>query len=191
LVPLEALAAGPSDAFVRPSADFGRRVDVPGLVERLARAPMESSDPQAGIEIALPLPDGRTERFRAMVSPILGPGLTRLLPDVRTYRAVGLDDPQAVARMDVTARGFRAIIATREGTALIEPVEPGRTDAGMSHWDRSLAGLRLSAFLCKRPHHRFGTRPSNTIVKWFSAATQSLIGRAQRSDAFWIARYRT
>jgi hypothetical protein len=42
----------------------------------------------------------------------------------------------------------------------------------------------LSAFLCKRPHHRFGTRPSNTIVKWFSAATQSLIGRAQRADAF-------
>ena len=53
------------------------------------------------------------------------------------------------------------------------------------------AVVGLSAILSKRPHHRFGTRPSNTIVKWFSAATQSLIGRAHRSDAFWIARYST
>ena len=49
----------------------------------------------------------------------------------------------------------------------------------------------LSGSLCKRPLHRFGTRPSNTIVKWFSAAVQSLIGRPQRADAFWIARYST
>lgn len=146
-LPLGAPAADPGDASVRPSADVGRRVDVAGLVGRLARAPMERSDPRAGIEIALPLPNGRTERFRAMVSPILGPGLTRLLPDVRTYRAVGLDDPQAVARMDVTARGFRAIVATREGTAFIEPVEPGRTDVGMSHWDRGLEGP--GSFECK------------------------------------------
>ena len=53
------------------------------------------------------------------------------------------------------------------------------------------AVVGLSAILSKPPHHRFGTRPSNTIVKWFSAATQSLIGRAHRSDAFWIARYST
>ena len=59
----------------------------------------------------------------------------------------------------------------------------------MTGRSRSLAGL--SAYLCKRPLHRFGTRPSNTIVKWFSAATQSLIGRAQGADAFWIARYST
>ena len=50
---------------------------------------------------------------------------------------------------------------------------------------------RVSILLCNRPFHYSGSLSSNTIVKWLSAATQSLIGRLQRFDILSTARNST
>jgi hypothetical protein len=104
------------------------------LAEALSRAPMESADAPAGVVIALPLPDGRSERFRAVESPILAPAMQRAFPAIRTYRAVGVNDPLATARIDVTPLGVRAIVSSSRGTVLIDPLDRGRTDALVSRW---------------------------------------------------------
>ncbi|HVP38205.1 MAG TPA: M12 family metallo-peptidase [Candidatus Saccharimonadales bacterium] len=104
------------------------------LLQRLGQAPPESRDARAGVEVTLPLPDGRIERFRAVESPILSPELQRAHPEVRTYSAAGADRAGLAARLDVTALGVRAIVLAPEGVALVDPVERGRTDQVMSHW---------------------------------------------------------
>lgn len=124
----------------RPSRFEAFGVDLAPLRARLAAAPAENSrrnlDPEAGVDIALPLPDGRLERFRVIESSIFGSDLQRTHPELRTYRAIGVDDPFLAARLDLTAFGVRAIVFTREGVALIDPLDPARTDRVMSYWAR-------------------------------------------------------
>jgi hypothetical protein len=108
---------------------------------RLSRADLAASTGPRGVEITLPRPDGRLERFRAIESPVLGPEMRRMLPDVRTYSAQGIDDPSARARIDLTRLGLRAYVLTSEGTYAVDPLIFGRTDRVMSHWSRDGSDL--------------------------------------------------
>ena len=109
------------------------------LSTRLSLAPRERLGSSAGVEIFLPLPDGRLERFRAQESPVLGPEMRAAHPEMRTYRAVGVDRPELSARLDLTPLGVRAMIFTPDGTAFVDPLTRGRTDAVVSHWEGDLA----------------------------------------------------
>ena len=51
------------------------------------------------------------------------PGLAARFPQIRTYRGIGLGDPAAVARLDLTPRGFHAMVLSPAGTVLVEPDE--------------------------------------------------------------------
>ena len=105
----------------RPTRFKAFRVELAPCASLLASAPAEDSrlniDPEAGVEIALPVPDGRLERFRVIESSIFGSDLQRTHPELRTYRAIGVDDPFLSARLDLTVFGVRAMVFTREGVA--------------------------------------------------------------------------
>lgn len=95
---------------------------------RLAAAPLEAAVNRAAgpdVIVTLPLPDGRFSRFRVEESPILDPALGARFPEIRTYRGVGLDDPTASARLDVTPAGFHAQIIAAGGTILVDPYADG------------------------------------------------------------------
>jgi hypothetical protein len=57
--------------------------------------------------ITLPMPDGSFALFRVEESPIMEPDLAATLPNVRTYRAEGIDVPEATARLDFIAGASR------------------------------------------------------------------------------------
>ena len=84
-----------------------------------------SQDAVTAVLISLPLPDGRFSRFTVEDSPILAPELAAAFPHTKTYRAVGLDDPTATARLDVTDAGFHAQILAAGGTVYIDPLVAG------------------------------------------------------------------
>lgn len=136
--PLGATEATPAAA--RPLRFRAYHVQLAKLRERLSQAPPETRDIRAGVEITLPLPDGRLERFRVVESPILGPEMLRQHPDIHTYLAVGADNASLSARLDVTALGVRALVFTPEGVALIDPLQRGRTDEVISDWASDQAG---------------------------------------------------
>lgn len=119
---------------VQPERTRADHVELPALRELLALAPPELADLAAAPEITLPLPNGRLERFRVAQSPLLGPAFRARHPELRTFVARGIDDATIEARLDLTPRGLRAIIFTPDGVALLDPLQPGSTDALRSAW---------------------------------------------------------
>lgn len=105
------------------------QLDRAALDARLAQAPLETAQNRdAAVVLTLPLPDGRFTRFRIEESPILAPELAAAFPSFRTYRGVGLDDPTASARIDLTLTGLHAQVLAAGGTLLVDPVAPGDVD---------------------------------------------------------------
>ncbi len=104
-------------------------LDLAALRPVLAAAPLEGSAAAArGVAtavVAIPLPDGTTGRFRLVEAPVMEPALAAQFPQIKTYAGVGLDDPTASIRCDLTPLGFHAqILSVRTGTIYVDPVSP-------------------------------------------------------------------
>jgi hypothetical protein len=130
------------------------RVDAAALRSVLSRAPMEfTAGRTGGVEVSLPMPDGRLARFRAEESPIMEPGLAARYPDVHTYRGQGIDDPAATARFGWTGAGFHAIVLSAAGTAYIDPYRRGDTEHYISYFKRDNRLAGRPSFECRVPGH--------------------------------------
>ena len=97
--------------------------------------------------ISLPLPDGRSQRFRVEQVAVLAPALAARYPELRTYVAQGLDDPTATARLDVTPAGFHAQILAPGSVVYIDPAAPG----SRTHLVFERRAMHLPPFVCAVP----------------------------------------
>ena len=97
------------------------KLDIDGLKQFLATAPMENNAAKASIKISLPMPDGTTQRFSIVASPIMEAGLAAQLPEIKTYLGKGIDDPTATVRFDWTYKGFHAMIIAQGNWTFIDP----------------------------------------------------------------------
>lgn len=91
-------------------ANFSRplQLDFSSMKAMLDKAPDEYSVIQnAGIVIELPLPYGGFEKFRVLSTEMMEDGLKRNAVGMKTFVAVGIDDPGAIGRLDYTPLGFR------------------------------------------------------------------------------------
>ena len=72
---------------------------------QLAQAPLENTK---GVRptVTLPLPDGSFARFAIEDSPNMEAALAARFPEIKSYRAVGLDNPALIARFTWSPRGF-------------------------------------------------------------------------------------
>ena len=86
----------------------------------LHNAPRDSSGDNSYI-ISLPLPDGSLSRYSLVESPIMAPALAARYPEIKTYKVFGVDDPAASGRVDITPRGFHAMLHTAQGRVTIDP----------------------------------------------------------------------
>ncbi len=111
------------------------RLNMEVLRGLLAKAPVEFTDAakRAAVELTLPLPDGTFARFRVIESPMMEQPLAKLYPDIKTYSGVGLDDPTATMRFDLTPAGFHAIILSVAGTIYIDPYAQNDTTHYLSY----------------------------------------------------------
>ncbi|MFL6248355.1 MAG: reprolysin-like metallopeptidase, partial [Thermoanaerobaculia bacterium] len=125
--------------FPRRYRTVALKVDVMRGV--LDHAPLEltTAARAAAPVITLPLPDGSYGRFAIQESPIVDAELASQLPDVKTYRAEGIDDPAATARLDLTPAGFHGFILSPSGTVYIDPYRRGDTQHYLSYWRRDYA----------------------------------------------------
>lgn len=97
------------------------RLNIDGLKQHLTNAPMENNSTESTLRLSLPMPDGTTQVFKIVESPIMESGLANQFPEIKTYLGVGIDDPMAKVRFDWTYKGFHAMIMTPNGWAFIDP----------------------------------------------------------------------
>jgi hypothetical protein len=116
-------------------------LDLDTLAAGLAEAPLEFT-PAAQRElpvIVLPLPDGGYGRFRFVDSPVMAAELAVQFSQMKTYAAVGIDDPSGYARFDWTLHGFHAMILSPSGTIYIDPYQRGDTAHYISYFARDFS----------------------------------------------------
>ncbi len=126
-------------------------LDVAAFRDLVRNAPLEFTlgADEASPVMRLPMPDGSFPRFRVQESPIVSLQLAARLPEVKTYRAQGIDDPASWARLDLTPAGFHGFIRSAAGTVYIDPYAKGDIGYYMSYWRRDYArGAGEAPFEC-------------------------------------------
>jgi subtilisin-like proprotein convertase family protein len=98
-------------------------VHMPAMRAALLSAPAEqgAGARNSTVVVSLPLPQGGSQRFRVTQVPVMAPGLAAEFPSIKTYQGQGIDDPSAVARLDVSPNGFHAMVIGAQGTFYIDP----------------------------------------------------------------------
>lgn len=103
-------------------------LDLVVLRALLVQAPTEVAGAQGRLalpplEVALPLPNGTTGRFRVVATQVMEPALAAQYPQIRTYAGVGMDDSTATLHCTVSPLGFQALVLSATGGAFnISPV---------------------------------------------------------------------
>ena len=103
--------------------------DEPALRRFLFQVPNESSR-VTGPTIKLPMPDGSLARYSIVESAIMEDGLAAKYPQIKTFKVYGIDDPIASGRVDISAKGFSAMLNTSQGRVFIDPDTTSSVPAG-------------------------------------------------------------
>src|SRR4051812_17288097 len=82
----------------------------------------------AGVVLSLPDPDGTFQRFVVHRSRVMAPGLAAKHPEIQTYSGVGIDDPAATIRADLSPVGFHASVRSAGGRVVHRSVLPPRPE---------------------------------------------------------------
>jgi len=108
---------------VNPGRFNGNRLNRGGMAALLATAPREKvkNVKSNSLILSLPNPQGNFEDFMIQESPIMEPGLAAKHPEIKTYKGIGIDDPTASIRFDLTPLGFHASIRSAHGAWYVEP----------------------------------------------------------------------
>lgn len=126
--------------MIRPLRFQPLKADNKRLRAVLATAPMESTaDAATPLVLAIPAPDGTLAHFQIVESPVMEPALAAQFPEIKTYAGVGLEDPHAQLRLDMTPLGFRAQVLTPEGDWYVDPYTKGDAELLTSYRRADLA----------------------------------------------------
>ena len=78
----------------------------------------------------------------------MAPQLAAKYPDIQTYQGQGIEDPSAIARLDVTPAGFHAMVSGLHGRYFIDPaVRWGNT---VNHLVFSRDAMKKQSFVCEQ-----------------------------------------
>lgn len=133
------------------------QLDFNALRSDLAVAPKEftAAARTQAFEVELPLPNGQTERFAVVSSPVLESGIASRYPSIRTYKGYSVDRPQVTTRFSTSMRGFHALISTPEGAVFIDPYARGQVDYCVAYYSKD-AITELEGFQLECGHEPSG-----------------------------------
>lgn len=98
-------------------------LDIEAFKTALEDAPERGSlNGQAPVMISFPISDGHFEKFNVVSSSILEGELQEKYPNIRTYKATGIDDPTATMRFSVTQFGVHTMsLSGKRNAEYIDP----------------------------------------------------------------------
>jgi len=106
-----------------PNAFKVFHLDMDKFKEVIATAPlMNSGITHSSVVIEFPNSDGAFQRFSITESSIMHPLLAAKYPEIKTYKAIGIDDPTATMRFSITQFGLHTMkLSGVKGAAYIDP----------------------------------------------------------------------
>jgi hypothetical protein len=145
------------EAWIRPRAGAAVMLNLGVMQDTLRAAPLEDTPAAADpIVVWFPRPDGTYERFSVVESPIMEPDFAAARPDIKTYKGVGIDDPHAFTRFDLTPEGFHAAVHTPKGRYYIDPYTHGDLEFYTSYFTKDYvkpgmlgAAGAMEAWVCR------------------------------------------
>ncbi|MDF1673712.1 MAG: zinc-dependent metalloprotease family protein [Vicingaceae bacterium] len=122
-------------------------LDLNALKSALVGAPVRGVANTTNLIIAFPTPEGITEKYKVMESPIMHKDLAVAYPMIKTYVAQGIDDPSAYMRFSVTQRGLHTMcLSGKTGATYIDPYTTDLSTYIV--YDRSTIGQDPLGFEC-------------------------------------------
>ncbi len=98
----------------------------------------------------IPMPDGSLADFRLTETPIMENDLQAKYPEIRTFTGVGITDPTAFLKCDLTMKGFHAmILSEKTGTIFIDPFAVGDTENYISYFKKDYSRKDAPQFICE------------------------------------------
>lgn len=94
----------------------------------IAGAPLRGEfSGKSSVIAEFPTPEGTFEQFRITESPIMEPGLAAKFPTIKTYKAVGVDDPTATMRFSITVFGLHTMtLSGKRNSMYVDPYTEDR-----------------------------------------------------------------
>ncbi|RTY86605.1 reprolysin-like metallopeptidase [Flavobacterium sp. GT3R68] len=99
-------------------------LDLPEMKKMLGKSPnRETFNTTSNTIITLPNGEGKMESFKVYENTVMAPELAAKYPDIKSYVAVGVDNPNARAYFSCSALGFKSMaLYPNKETVFIEPV---------------------------------------------------------------------
>lgn len=133
---------------VQPEKYLLYQLDLNKFKSILQDAPLQGNlTGKSNFILSFPMPKGNFERFRVVESPIMAPELAAKFPMIKTYKAVGIDDPTATMRFSVTQYGLHSMLLSGKRSTVY--IDPYTTDAkAYIVYDKASMGAQKQAFVC-------------------------------------------
>jgi subtilisin-like proprotein convertase family protein len=116
--------------------------------EILDLAPLRSPNTiRSSVVVEFPMPNGTFQRFTITESPIMHPILAAKFPQIKTYKAIGIDDPTATMRFSITQFGLHVMkLSGLDGATFIDPYTTNRENYIV--YSKSSLGADYGNFEC-------------------------------------------
>ncbi|MBA3828236.1 MAG: T9SS type A sorting domain-containing protein [Taibaiella sp.] len=106
------------NTLLQPAQAIYYSLDTNSLWGQLHALP---DDPAKAKLIDLPMPSGTFRTFRMWRTHIMLPGMEARYAAIQTYNAAAVDDARVSGKIDITCKGFHAMIFDGENTSFIDP----------------------------------------------------------------------
>jgi hypothetical protein len=181
-----------ADRWIIPEKYSTFELDIAQLKANLKSAPEENIGSRNGILIEIPMPDGSFKKFSVYHSSIMAPDLAKQFPEIDTWRGQGIDDATESVHLDITLKGFHAMILSPNGSVFIDPYANGNTKYYISYNKKDLKAKAkfFEEGVLKTETNNIGNKDqSQTIAPYYSPNnTSNLI--QNRSNGLTLKTYR-
>ena len=89
-----------------------------------------------------------SDQRQAWFAKMMEAGLAVKFPDIKTYLGRGVEDPSATVRLDVTPKGFHAMVFSPQGTVFVDPYSNQTTEHYITYYKKDFAKKEADRMVC-------------------------------------------
>ncbi|MEL6986252.1 MAG: reprolysin-like metallopeptidase [Bacteroidota bacterium] len=165
---------------IQPNKFKAFTLDFNDIQSTLLAAPSELdvNPHQSNFVVGFPNPEGKVEGFKLVEYSMMEEDLANKYPEIKTYRGVHIKNPYTRIRVDITARGIRAMIYAHEGNYYIDPYSRANKSEYVVYYKKDYP-KPLEAFICEtegnvgdnsETHQRSHARSGDCIFRSYRLA---------------------